>query len=109
MMTKVRSLLLGAALVAGAFGSFGAHAAAGCNSTQDKGHRTAMGSSKDGSSSTNCNGAIHCGNTGAVSTPELGDGTEIKAAANQTSSGGEVEACNDKGTGTTQGRLVVRV
>lgn len=96
-MSKLRSLLVAATVIGGAFGTFGAQAACDANKA------TAAGSRK------NCAGNISCGTTGQLAEVPAGDGTAIRSYANQTNEGAEVEACNATGTGTTHGRLVLQV
>ena len=65
----------------------------------DSYQHTAAGSTKD----SRC--TIHCGNNNPA--PLQPDG--IKAYANQTANGAELEACSDQGPGNQHGRLVVVV
>jgi hypothetical protein len=101
-MGKMRSLFLGATIIASSFALTGAHAT--CPSGSDSNKSTAGGSKKD------CTGDIHCGENGQIVAIPGADGTAIHILANpDASTGPEVEACNGTGTGTTQGRAVVRV
>jgi len=89
-MRKASMILLLATLVAG--GAQFAPSSAACTA----GTKTAAGGQKD-----SC-GDIHCGSK------YLPTGTDIKAGANQTPNGAEVEGCSDHGAGNGQGRVVVQ-
>ena len=93
-MRRTTMLLALAALVVGLFTSVASHAA--CNDAN---------TTEAGTQKCEPEYSIKCGTEGQ--TPASAGG--VRTYANQTADGGEVEACNDQGAGTTRGALIVKV
>jgi hypothetical protein len=91
---RTKSILLAGVIAVAAFAQLGAHAAA-CTK------KTASGTEKCAENGY----SIHCGSEGK--TPV--DVGSVKTYVNQTDDGVQAEACNDQGSGTTRGALIVDV